>query len=181
MTMEVLAGNGLQSTLSAAIDASTTVIPIQAADASAWPGSGVYRAVLFSDATNGPWEVLRVTAGQGTATLGVERAAEPFRGVRTARAWASGTSIAAVLTHDGLSALLQVATLSIQLEEFLPTGGANQVTLSMTPNPVFMVSRNGVIQSRAAGHYSVTDKTVTFAGGFSGSERVVISYATTGP
>lgn len=181
MTLEVLPGNGLQSTLSAAIDATTGLITIQAVDAPDWPTSGQYRAVLWADPQSGPWELVKVTGGQGTTTLGVERAAESYRGTQQARPWPSGTGIAAVITQDGITALLQGlggGGLAVQVNEFVPAASATTVTLSSTPAPgqVFMVARNGVVQSAAAGHYTVSSSVITFAAPFSGSERVIASY-----
>src|SRR5215471_9490241 len=104
MVMEVLPGNGLQSTLNGAITNAQTTLTIQSADASKWPASGAYRAVLCNDPVNGPFELVKVTGGQGTATLTVTRAAESYNGTATAVAWATGTTISAVLTNGSLNA-----------------------------------------------------------------------------
>jgi hypothetical protein len=61
-------------------------------------------------------------------------------------------------------------------EEFLPAAAATTVTLGTTPEAVLVVARNGVVQSIAAGHYSVSGATVTFTTGFDGTERVVVAY-----
>src|SRR5215831_7432150 len=119
---EVLPDNGLTSTLSGAISNSATTIPIQSADAAVWPASGEYRAVLWTDPTAGPWELVKIVSGQGTASLGVQRAAEAYHGDQTARAWPSGTGIAAVLTRDGLSDVIA------------GSGGTSSVSGSHTAN-----------------------------------------------
>jgi hypothetical protein len=175
---EVLPGNGLQSALASSLSNSATSLTIASGDASKWPAAGEYRAVLWQDATNGPWELVRVTGGQGTATLSVSRAIESFNGDQTARAWPSGTKIAAVMTKDGQSAFFTACLLH---EEFMPAASATTVTVSRTPEQVLIVARGGVVQSIAAGHYSVTGSVITFASGFSGSERVVVSYSTRTP
>ena len=99
---EILPGNGLQSTLTGAITSGATTLSITSSDAAIWPTGGEYRAVLCTDPNNGPWELVRVTGGQGTANLTVTRAVESYNGDQTAKAWPSGTYIAAVLTHDSL-------------------------------------------------------------------------------
>src|SRR5215831_8424078 len=117
MVMEVLPGNGLQSTLNGAITAAATSLTIQTGDAGSWPSSGQYRAVLCQDPVNGPFELVRITGGQGTATLTVVRGAESYNGSTTAYAWPSGSTISAVITNGGLAAYLGAGN-------FLPlTGG----------------------------------------------------------
>src|SRR5215467_221051 len=108
---EVLPGNGLTSTLTASISGTDTSLAIQSSDAANWPAAGVYRAVLWQDSTVGPWELVRVVGGQGTSTLTIQRAAESYRGTQTARAWPSGTGIAAVITKDGLTQVLAPGSL----------------------------------------------------------------------
>lgn len=103
--VEVLPGNGLQTTLTGSLTAGSTVVAIQPADVAKWPASGEYRAVL-SSAASGPFELVRVTAGQGTANLTVTRAVEAYNGDQTARAWSAGAALTAVVTHDGLAAAL---------------------------------------------------------------------------
>jgi hypothetical protein len=173
MAAEVLPQNGLISTITGSITNIATTIPIQSVDASNWPGSGEYRAVLWQDPNNGPWELVRVVGGQGTASLGVVRAAEAYHGDQTARAWPAGTGIAAVLTQTGLYAAL--ASL-VRTDDVVPAGGATTVVLSRTPLGVWLVFRNGVLQSLAAGHYSVSSSTITFASSFSGTDRVIVQY-----
>lgn len=99
---EVLPGNGLASSLQSGMSAGATTLAIAAADAPKWPPSGEYRAVLCQDPTGGPFELVKVTGGQGTANLTVARAAEAYNGDQTARVWPSGTSIAAVITQASL-------------------------------------------------------------------------------
>jgi len=175
---EVLPNNGLSSTLAAPAQAGDSVLVIQAIDAVNWPASGSYRAVLWQDPVTGPWELVTVVSGQGTQSLGVQRAAEAFNGTQTPMLWPTGTPIAAVVTHDGLDSRLY---LSMHVDEFVPAAAATQVTLSRTPETVTVVSRSGVIQSQGAGHYSVAGTVLTFAASFSGSERVIVSYSVRGP
>jgi hypothetical protein len=99
---EVLPRNGLHSTLVAAVSSSDTDLTIEAASVADWPTEGEYRAVLWVDPTNGPFELVKIVGGQGTDTLSVERAAEVYNGDQTAYAWAAGTNIAGVLTEEGL-------------------------------------------------------------------------------
>src|SRR5215470_16708467 len=99
---EILPGNGLRSNLAADLTAGATTLSITPADASKWPTGGEYRAVICQDPQNGPWELVRITAGQGSANLTVTRAVEPYNGDQTARAWVAGVSISAVITHDNL-------------------------------------------------------------------------------
>jgi len=175
--IEVLPENGLTSTLNGAISNSATTVVIQTADAPNWPTAGNYRAVLWQDPVSGPWELVKVVKGQGSASLGVERAAEPYHGDQTARAWPSGTGIAAVLTQSNLDKHLY---LRIETEEFVPTSSTTGVVLTDQPETIIMVARNGVVQSLAAGHYSVVGTALTFAASFSGSERVIVSYSVRG-
>lgn len=62
-------------------------------------------------------------------------------------------------------------------EEFLPAAAATTVTLAHTPLVVLAVSRNGVAQSTASGHYSVSGAVLTFTTAFDGTDRVVVAYA----
>lgn len=100
--VEVLPRNGLRSMLMGAIGTTDTSLTIEASSAPDWPPDGEYRAVLWVDPTNGPFELVKVVGGQGTDTLAVERAAEAYNGDATARAWQAGTRIAAVITEEGL-------------------------------------------------------------------------------
>jgi hypothetical protein len=177
---EVLPENGLISSLTGPITAGDLTIAIQSSDAVFWPVSGEYRVVLWQDPVTGPWELVKIVSGQGTATLGVERAAEPYHGAQVALDWPAGTGVAAVITQDGVYALLQAQRLIIQTDEFLPSASATTVTLASLPEEVFMVSRNGVIQSLTAGHYVIAGSLITFAAAFSGNERVIVSYCVRG-
>ena len=99
---EVLPDNGLQTTLETPLTAGATTLQIKPADATKWNHPGEFRAVVASDPVNGPWELVRVTAGQGTANLTVTRAVEAYNGDQTARAWPAGAAIAAVITKASL-------------------------------------------------------------------------------
>ncbi len=63
-------------------------------------------------------------------------------------------------------------------EEFLPAAAATTVVVSQALVRVLTVSRGGVIQSQADGHYSTSSSTITFSDPFSGTERVVVAYQT---
>ena len=179
-SLEVMPFNGQASALVGAILATATTLAISSSDVASWPTAGSYRAILWQDATNGPWEIVRVTGGPGTATLTVTRAVESTGGIQTARAWPSGTPIAGIATYGGLNALVQQSDVRTSEAEFVPAAAATTVVLSAAPEQVFMVSRQGVIQSQAAGHYSIAGSTLTFASSFSGSERVIVSYSVRG-
>ena len=180
MVMEVLPGNGLQSTLASAIGTTDTTLTIQAADAAIWPTSGLYRAMLCQDVINGPFELVKVTGGQGTATLTITRAVESYHGAQSARSWPIGTVISAVITKQGVDTVMQARNLKMHREEFLPAASATTVTVSLTPETLVMVARGGVVQSLAAGHYTLAGAVLTFASSFTGSERVIISYSVRG-
>lgn len=62
-------------------------------------------------------------------------------------------------------------------EEFAPAASATTVALAHTPLVVLDVSRNGVVQSTAAGHYGLAGAVLTFTTAFDGTDRVVVSYA----
>ena len=100
--VEVLA-NGAASTLAGGINNSQTTITIASADVGEFPVAGEYRLAVTD---NTHTELMRVTAGQGTSTLTVSRAVEPYAGAQTAYAFASGSTVAQVLTRDGLTAML---------------------------------------------------------------------------
>jgi hypothetical protein len=173
---EILPWNGLQSTLTGALTSASTTLAIQPTDAPIWPTGGEYRAVLCTDPNNGPWELVKVISGQGSANLGVTRAVESYNGDQTAKAWPSGTYIAAVVTHDSLQLAAGTQGYTVH-EEFLPANGATTVTLSTNPaQGIGVVSRNGVVQSTTDGHYTQAGTTLTFSTAFSGTERVVVSY-----
>jgi hypothetical protein len=131
---EVVPGNALQSTLNGAITASATQLTIQSADAAAWPGSGTYRCVLWTDPTTGPFEIVTVTGGQGTATLTVTRASEPYKGTQTAQAWASGASIAPVVTQAALQALVSYSAKLIGDQTFSTDLGSATLVASGAVN-----------------------------------------------
>jgi hypothetical protein len=174
MVMEVIPGNGLSSVLAAGIGTTDTVLSIAPGDAGRWPASGAYRAVLCVDPVNGPFELVRVTGGQGTSSLTVTRAAEVYNGDGLAHAWSTGTTISAVITQATLQLVLAGA--SPVHEEFKPAGSTNTVTLTQTPRTVLLVARAGVIQSEADAQYSVSHNVITFASAFTGSERVIVNY-----
>jgi hypothetical protein len=63
-------------------------------------------------------------------------------------------------------------------EEFMPAAAATSVTLSLVPQAILIVTRNGVVQSQVDGNYSwTTGSVLTFSDAFSGTERVVVEYA----
>lgn len=61
-------------------------------------------------------------------------------------------------------------------EEFVPANGATTINLNQKPTDILVVSRNGLVQSEASGHYTWLDFTLTFADPFRGTERVVVAY-----
>jgi hypothetical protein len=67
-------------------------------------------------------------------------------------------------------------TTVIRREEFTPAAAATTVALAVVPTTILSVTRNGVEQSGAAGHYSVAGVTVTFTDAFVAGERVSIMY-----
>jgi hypothetical protein len=95
--------NGASSTLNGAINNSQTTIAIQSADSGKFPPSGTYR-IAVTDGSN--VELMTVTGGQGTATLTVSRASEKYGAAQTAFGFASGSTVAQVLTNAGLAALI---------------------------------------------------------------------------
>lgn len=62
-------------------------------------------------------------------------------------------------------------------QEFAPAAAATTVTLAAVPTDVLEVTRNGVAQSLAAGHYTVAGAVVTFTDAFAAGERVAVLYA----
>ena len=173
---EILPYNGLQSTLTGALTTGSTTLSIQPGDAGFWPTGGEYRAVLCTDPNNGPWELVKIISGQGTANLGVTRAVESYNGDQTAKAWPSGSYIAAVITHDSLQLAGGSQGYTVH-EEFLPVNGATTITLSTNPaQGIGVVSRNGVVQSTTDNHYTQAGAVLTFSTAFTGTERVVVSY-----
>jgi hypothetical protein len=59
----------------------------------------------------------------------------------------------------------------------VPINGAVSVTLTRTPNIVTYVSRNGIIESSAAGHFTIAGPTITFSTALDGTERVEVAYS----
>jgi hypothetical protein len=164
---DVLPGNGLQSTLNGAITNVATTLTIQSADAANWPASGQYRAVLNQDPLNGPWEIVLVTGGQGTATLTVTRAAEPYNGIQTAQAWPNGGAIAAVLTKDGLAGTflpLVGGTLSGNLIVSGTTNLVGSVVLGTTASTNAMVMVDGPFSAASTTHYGINAQVVFGSG-----------------
>jgi hypothetical protein len=62
-------------------------------------------------------------------------------------------------------------------EEFAPAVAATTVTLAATPTDIHTVTRNGVVQSLAAGHYTVAGAVLTFSDAFVAGERVSVVYS----
>jgi hypothetical protein len=75
---------------------------------------------------------------------------------------------------------LAAQNLTAYRHEVMPANAATTVTLSNTPETVLMVARDGVIQSSAAGHYSIAGAVLTFGSAFNGSQRVVVTYTVRG-
>ena len=67
--VEVLPPNGVESTLVSTISAIATVLVIQTADVARFPPSGTYRALLYTNALAGPWELVKVTGTLLTETV----------------------------------------------------------------------------------------------------------------
>jgi len=61
-------------------------------------------------------------------------------------------------------------------EEFLPANGATYLDLAAAPALVLTVAREGIVQSEADGHYSLSGARLNFSDAFSGTERVVVAY-----
>jgi len=62
-------------------------------------------------------------------------------------------------------------------EEFAPAAAATTVVLAQAPTDIHVVTRNGVAQSAAAGHYSLSGSTITFSDAFAAGERVTVVYS----
>jgi hypothetical protein len=62
-------------------------------------------------------------------------------------------------------------------EEFAPAAAATTVTLANAPTDIHSVTRNGVTQSFAAGHYTVAGAVLTFSDAFVAGERVTVIYS----
>jgi len=123
---EVLS-NGAASTLSGAITNVQTTVPIQSADVAEFPASGNYR-IAVNDGTN--TELMLVTGGQGTATLTVTRAVEAYAGSTTARAFASGSTVAQVITSAGLAQLMSGPVGDKLLLNWSPTSDVNGMSVA---------------------------------------------------
>ncbi len=95
--------NGASSTLNGAITNVATTVVIQSADIGKFPSSGTYR-IAVTDNTN--TELMTVTGGQGTASLTVTRHSEAYAGSSASYGFASGSTVAQVLTNAGLAALI---------------------------------------------------------------------------
>src|SRR5215510_3680640 len=135
---EILPGNGLRTAVASDLSAGGTTLSITSADAAKWPTGGDYRAVLCQDPTNGPYEVVKVTGGQGTANLTVTRAAEPYNGDQTARAWVAGTAVSAVITHDSLQ-----QTGGVTWPLYAPDGTFSAPSYSFTNSQTTGIFRDG--------------------------------------
>lgn len=78
---------------------------------------------------------------------------------------------------NGFFAGLSTANVTVlKREEFSPPGSASSVTLAASPNTVLEVSRNGVAQSQALGHYTLLGAVITFADTFAAGEQVLVLY-----
>lgn len=62
-------------------------------------------------------------------------------------------------------------------QEFAPAAAATTVTLTVTPDLVLSVIRNGVEQSADAGHYTLAGAVLTFSDPFVAGERVIAVYS----
>lgn len=63
-------------------------------------------------------------------------------------------------------------------EEFVPAAAATYVDLAGTPSVLLTVARDGVVQSAAAGNYSLSGRRLTLTDACSGTERLVVAYLT---
>jgi len=76
---------------------------------------------------------------------------------------------------NGFYASLTTANVTVlRRQEFSPPASSNSVTLTSAPSSVLEVSRNGVAQSAALGHYTVTGAVVTFSDAFVAGEQVMV-------
>lgn len=159
--------------LAAGITANATTFTLTSVPAGLAPGT--YRFRFGSNSRTSEW--LAADFGSGTTFINAVRAAE---GGNPALAWPVGTTVAHVLTGLGISAFvgpLVASSPQVAHEEFSPAVAATAVGLVHIPNVVLTVSRNGLIQSVAAGHYSIAGATITFSDAFIASERVVVAYS----
>ncbi len=67
-------------------------------------------------------------------------------------------------------------TVSGYRDEVTPTAAATTVTLTYAPYKMMTVARNGVEQSSALGHWSLSGSTLTFTDAFDGTDEVVAAY-----
>lgn len=93
---EAIPPNAARSTLAAAVNTSVTTLPV-AAGTGARFGSTFPLRLVFSDS-----DEIALATGRSAESLTVTRGAEGT----AATSHASGATVAAVLTHDGLAALL---------------------------------------------------------------------------
>jgi len=78
---------------------------------------------------------------------------------------------------NGLFAGLSTANVTVlRREEFSPPASSTSVTLASSPTTVLEVSRNGVAQSQALGHYTLLGAVITFADTFTAGEQVLVLY-----
>lgn len=121
--------NGVSTTLNGAITNSQTTITIATADIAKFPASPNQYRLAVTDGTN--TELLLVTGGQGTATLTVTRHAESYNGSSSSYAFASGSTVAQVLTSAGFSAMSGGAMVSFGT--VITSGSATEVVFSSIP------------------------------------------------
>jgi len=121
-----------------------------------WPGdtggpaSADFRCVLTD--TISAIEVVRVTGGQGTTALTVQRAAEPIGALQVPITVAAGASLAPAVTAGGLPALL--ANPSVVLEHLLADTTLDTI-LTLTPEAP------GLFEVRVYGRVITATTTVT--------------------
>lgn len=81
------------------------------------------------------------------------------------------------LNSAGQETVLGAGAQAADTEEFLPANGATTITLSRSPQDIWMVTRNGLVQTTAAGDWTVLGNVLTFTDAFTGAERVTVHYA----
>jgi|SRR5262252_1112441 hypothetical protein len=110
--------NGASSTLVSSITNVQTTITIAAVDLGKFPSSASqnYR-IAVTDSIN--TELMLVTGGQGTQTLTVTRAVEPYGGFQTGYAFTAGSIVAQVLTSAGFGSVLSTAVKYAQVGPLL--------------------------------------------------------------
>jgi len=132
--------NGIASTLVTAIDTAQTTISIASVDASKFPAGANYR-IAVTDSIN--TELMLVTGGQGTATLTVQRAVEPYSGLQASFAFGIGAIVAQVLTQAGFAALIPLSYQQVSL------GGNLSPAQSVWTNVLSLTLPAGVWNVRA--------------------------------